>query len=51
MRIDDFPEVNLAYASYFDEAPPARATIEPSALPLGARLQIDMIALCKEAAI
>jgi 2-iminobutanoate/2-iminopropanoate deaminase len=48
--IEDFPEVNRAYAMYFSEAPPARATVEASALPLGARLQIDMIALCEQGA-
>jgi 2-iminobutanoate/2-iminopropanoate deaminase len=44
-RMDDFPEVNKVYASYFNEAPPARATVQAGALPLGARVEIDMIAL------
>jgi 2-iminobutanoate/2-iminopropanoate deaminase len=42
--IADFPEVNRAYAAYFAEAPPARATVQVGALPLGARVEIDMIA-------
>jgi 2-iminobutanoate/2-iminopropanoate deaminase len=42
--IADFPEVNRAYAAYFGEAPPARATVQVGALPLGARVEIDMIA-------
>jgi 2-iminobutanoate/2-iminopropanoate deaminase len=41
----DFPEVNRVYASYFDAVPPARATVQVSALPLGARVEIDMVAL------
>jgi 2-iminobutanoate/2-iminopropanoate deaminase len=43
--IADFPEVNRAYAAYFGQVPPARATIQVGALPLGARVEIDMIAL------
>jgi 2-iminobutanoate/2-iminopropanoate deaminase len=41
----DFPQVNRAYAAYFAESPPARATIQVGALPLGARVEIDLIAL------
>jgi 2-iminobutanoate/2-iminopropanoate deaminase len=44
--IADFPEVNRAYAAYFTDAPPARATVQVGALPLGARVEIDLIALC-----
>ena len=43
----DFPEVNRAYAAYFKEAPPARATVQVAALPLGARVEIDMVALVR----
>jgi 2-iminobutanoate/2-iminopropanoate deaminase len=42
----DFPAVNRAYAAYFGEAPPARATVQVGALPLGARVEIDLIATC-----
>jgi 2-iminobutanoate/2-iminopropanoate deaminase len=41
----DFPQVNRAYAAYFNESPPARATVQVAALPLGARVEIDLIAL------
>lgn len=44
-RMEDFPEVNKVYATYFTDAPPARATVQAAALPLGARVEIDMIAL------
>jgi 2-iminobutanoate/2-iminopropanoate deaminase len=43
--IADYPAVNRAYASYFKEAPPARTTLQAGGLPLGARVEIDMIAL------
>lgn len=43
--IADFPAVNRAYAEYFSTAPPARATLQVGALPLGARVEIDLIAL------
>ena len=44
-RMEDFPEVNKAYAAYFTDAPPARATVQAGALPLGARVEIDMVAV------
>jgi 2-iminobutanoate/2-iminopropanoate deaminase len=44
--IADFPAVNRAYAAYFREAPPARATVQVGALPLGARVEIDLVATC-----
>lgn len=44
--IGDFPAVNRAYAAYFADAPPARATVQVGALPLGARVEIDMVATC-----
>lgn len=44
-RMEDFPEVNKAYAVYFSDVPPARATVQAGALPLGARVEIEVIAL------
>jgi len=43
--IVDFLAFNEAYAAYFSESPPARATVQVGALPLGALVEIDMIAL------
>ena len=40
-----FQEFNGIYAEYFDDAPPARSTIQVAALPLGARLEVEAIAL------
>jgi len=42
--MDDFQTVNEIYAGYFGDAPPARATVEVSRLPLGALVEVDAIA-------
>ena len=42
--LDDFAECNAAYAEYFVESPPARATVEVSKLPLGAAVEIEVVA-------
>jgi 2-iminobutanoate/2-iminopropanoate deaminase len=43
--IAEFPEVNRAYAAYFSDTPPARSTVQVAALPLGARVEIELVAL------
>src|SRR5947208_14502199 len=43
--INDFQKVNEVYGSYFKQAPPARSTIQAGALPKGARLEIEVIAV------
>ena len=40
----DFAAINQAYASYFPTDPPARSTVQVSALPLGASLEIEVVA-------
>lgn len=42
--LDDFPRMNEVYARYFPSAPPARATVEASRLPRGARVEIEAVA-------
>jgi 2-iminobutanoate/2-iminopropanoate deaminase len=42
--IADLAKVNEAYGRYFRQAPPARATVQVSALPRGARVEIDCVA-------
>ncbi len=42
--LGDFQTVNQTYAKRFTAAPPARATVQVSALPKGARVEIDAIA-------
>jgi 2-iminobutanoate/2-iminopropanoate deaminase len=41
----DFPRVNQTYAEFFTEPFPARATVQVAALPRGARVEIDAIAV------
>jgi 2-iminobutanoate/2-iminopropanoate deaminase len=41
----DFQTVNEIYASYFNQAPPARSTVQVPALPRGARIEIEAIAV------
>jgi 2-iminobutanoate/2-iminopropanoate deaminase len=40
----DFALINQTYASYFPASPPARSTVQVSALPLGAAIEIEVIA-------
>ena len=40
----DFPKLNEIFTSVLSEPYPARATVEVSALPRGARVEIDMVA-------
>jgi 2-iminobutanoate/2-iminopropanoate deaminase len=42
----DYPAVNEVYAQYFSgDRPPARVAVEVSALPKGARIEVDAIAV------
>lgn len=43
--IVDFKEMNEVYGSYFAVAPPARAAIQVGKLPLGAKVEVDTIAV------
>ncbi len=43
--LNDFAKVNEVYARYFPSAPPARSTVQVSALPKGARVEIEAIAV------
>ena len=44
-NLDDFQGMNEVYRQYVGDLPPARATLEVSALPSGALVEIDAIAL------
>jgi 2-iminobutanoate/2-iminopropanoate deaminase len=46
--MDDFQTVNEIYGSYFRENPPARSTVAVSALPKGAKVEIEVIAMASE---
>jgi 2-iminobutanoate/2-iminopropanoate deaminase len=43
-NMSDFSEFNKIYAEYFKENPPARTTVEVSALPRNALIEIEIIA-------
>jgi 2-iminobutanoate/2-iminopropanoate deaminase len=47
--LGDFQTVNEIYASYFKQAPPARSTVQVPALPKGARVEIEVIAMADDA--
>jgi len=40
----DFAEFNQAYARHFTKDPPARTTVAVAALPLGARVEVEVVA-------
>jgi 2-iminobutanoate/2-iminopropanoate deaminase len=42
--LNDFQTVNEIYSSYFKQAPPARSTVQVSALPKGAKVEIEAVA-------
>ena len=44
-NISDFAVVNEIYAGFFQDTPPARSTVEAAALPKGALLEIEAIAV------
>jgi 2-iminobutanoate/2-iminopropanoate deaminase len=46
--LSDFQTVNEIYGSYFKQQPPARSTVQVSALPKGARVEIEAIAMAEE---
>jgi 2-iminobutanoate/2-iminopropanoate deaminase len=43
--LGDFAKVNEVYGRYFTGAPPSRATVQVAALPRGAKVEIDAIAV------
>lgn len=44
----DFGRVNEAYGACFDADPPARATVQVAALPKGAKIEIEAVAVLSE---
>jgi 2-iminobutanoate/2-iminopropanoate deaminase len=47
VRMEDFPKINKAYVELFHDANPARSCVEVSALPKGAQVEIEAIAMCR----
>jgi 2-iminobutanoate/2-iminopropanoate deaminase len=44
-NLGDFQTVNETYGSYFKQDPPARSTVQVAALPKGANIEIEVIAI------
>ena len=42
--LSEFPRMNEIYARYFGSDPPARTTVQVSALPRGVKVEIDAVA-------
>lgn len=45
----DFKRMNSTYAEYFPSLPPARSAIQVAALPLGAAIEMEAVALVRGA--
>jgi 2-iminobutanoate/2-iminopropanoate deaminase len=43
--IEDFDAFNEAYSEFFDEDPPARSAVEAGAVPKGAAVEIEAVAM------
>ncbi|MBI4378055.1 MAG: RidA family protein [Nitrospinae bacterium] len=46
--LKNFEQVNKIYSEYFTDGKPARSTIQVSALPKGAEIEIEMLAIAEE---
>jgi 2-iminobutanoate/2-iminopropanoate deaminase len=42
--IEEFSRMNMIYAEFFSEDPPARSAVQVAALPLGGRVEIEAVA-------
>lgn len=47
--MNDFAKMNAIYAEFFPENPPARSTVQVAALPKGAAVEIECVALLSPA--
>ena len=45
--LTEFARVNECYGAYFESAPPARATVQVAALPKGAKVEVEAIAVLR----
>lgn len=45
--IQEFPNFNATYETFFPKDPPARALIQAAALPRGAKVEIEAVAVLK----
>jgi 2-iminobutanoate/2-iminopropanoate deaminase len=45
--LSEFAKMNSVYAEFFPENPPARSTVQVTALPKDGRVEIEAVALVK----
>ena len=45
--LGDFKRMNAVYAEYFPDSPPARSAVQVGALPLGAEIEMEAVALTR----
>lgn len=45
VELSEFAEMNAVYAEFFTDRPPARSTVGVAALPKGARVEIECVAI------
>ena len=43
--INDFAAFNAVYGTYFPQDPPARTTVQAGALPIGALIEVEAVAI------
>ncbi len=44
-NLGDFATINQVYSTFFASQPPARSTVQVAALPLGAKVEIEAVAV------
>ena len=47
-NLAEFATINQVYGSFFSSDPPARSTVQVAALPLGANVEIEVVALVNQ---
>jgi len=45
--LGEFQRMNAVYGEYFTQEPPARSTVQVAALPLGAKVEIECVAITR----
>lgn len=46
--IEDFSQMNAVYTEFFDDPPPARTALQVAALPRGAAIEIEVVAIVSD---
>lgn len=46
--LNDFATINEIYGEFFGDDPPARSTVQVAALPLGAKVEIEAVAIVRQ---